>query len=99
MELATQVPGVIRQFTDFNVNTVGRLPCKAHSCLNQRLLEIAIKLVSMAVPFIDLRFTVGLTCQTAFSELARIGAKSHRAPQFINALQLAQFIDDAVWRP
>ena len=50
----------------------------------------------MAVALADFGLPVGRAREAAFGEIAGIGAQAHGAAEFVDAFQLAQFIDDAI---
>src|SRR5437764_1376066 len=98
MELAAQSPGMVRELADLDVNRVGGLAGQVQAVLRQNRLELAVELIAVAVPFADLRRAIRGTRETAFREIARVRSQTHGAAQFVDAFQLAQFIDDAIRR-
>src|SRR5215471_17953826 len=68
MELAAQVPGMIRQFADFYVNTIGSLACETQSMLLQHGFVLAVEFVAMPMPLTDLTGAVGFARETVFSQ-------------------------------
>ena len=52
----------------------------------------------MAMPFTDLCFAIRLVGDRAVFELTSPGSEAHRAAEFVDAFQFAQFVNNAVWR-
>src|SRR5689334_12156122 len=98
MELAPEIPGMIRKLTDLDVNSIRRLAGDTEAAFDQALFMLAIEFVAMPMPFADLRHAIGLARAAALSQHARIGAQTHGAAEFIHALQLAQLVNHAVGR-
>ncbi len=60
MELAAEIPGMIRQFADFDVHAIGSLAGKPQAMRCQHAFKLAIEFVAMAMALADLRSAVGL---------------------------------------
>ena len=54
MELASQIPRMIRQFADLDVHAVGRLARQPQAVLGQNRLKFAIEFVAVAMALADL---------------------------------------------
>src|SRR6202142_3039762 len=98
MELAAQSPGVIRQLADLDVDAVGRFSRQPQAGRCQGLLIVTVEFIAVAVSLADLALSVSLVGEAAFGQLAWIRAQAHGAAQVVDALQFAQFVDDAVRR-
>src|SRR5258708_5080055 len=96
MELATQIPRMIRELADFDVYAVGSFPGQAQSVLGQDLFIVAIEFVTMTMTLTDLGLAVGLAGETVFCEQAGIGAQAHGAAPLVDALPFPQFVYDAI---
>src|SRR5215472_4038993 len=68
MELAAQIPGMIRQLADFDVDAVRSLAGEFQAVILQNCLVIAIEFVAMPVAFADFRLSVSRARKTVFSE-------------------------------
>src|ERR1017187_9092914 len=99
VELAAQVPRMARDFANFHVGLVRRLPRNPQPRGHQRLFVLAVEFVAVAVPFHNLARPVGPACEAILHQPARPAAQAHGPAQLIDALQLTQFEDDAVRRP
>src|SRR5579863_1085426 len=96
MELATEKPGVVGGFDNFNVSAVGSFSGDFESGGDEYLLVIAVEFVPMAVAFANLKFAVGAVGERTLLEHARPRAQAHRAAHFVHAKQFAQLVNDAV---
>src|SRR5579883_1940484 len=88
VELAPEVPRVVRDFANLYVHAVHRLAGDPEAVARQHLLEFAIELVAVPVPLADLRCAVGLTGEAPFLQLADVRSQAHRAAEFVHTLQL-----------
>src|SRR3954447_14103776 len=98
MELAAEIPGMIGDLADLNVNAVGSLPGKLETVRRQEALELTIEFISMAMPLADLSRTISSAGEAALRQFARIGSKAHGAAEFIYTFQFTKFIDYAIGR-
>src|SRR4051794_21175362 len=96
MKLAAQAPGVLRQFTNLNVNTIRSLAGETHSGPGERRVKIAVEFVAVPVALTDLCRAVSRKRKACFRKVARIGAEAHRATELIHPFQLAELVYDAV---
>src|ERR1051326_8439381 len=95
MELATEIPGMVGDLADLDINRVGSLARQFQTMLGQDWFELAVELITVAMPFADLRHTVGGAREPAFREIAGKRPQAHGAAELVDAFQLAQFKDDA----
>src|SRR6476620_4396526 len=98
MELAAQVPRVVADLADLDIGAVRRLAGDPQSGRGQDLLILAVEFVTMTVPLADLSASVRLVSEAAVLQKTGPGAQPHRATQFVDALQLAELVNDAVRR-
>src|SRR5205085_3727913 len=66
------------------------------SALRERGFVKAIELEAMAMPLPDLVLAVDAMRHGTGNEVARISAKPHRAPELVDAEQIAQLVNDLV---
>src|SRR5579883_1585094 len=85
MALAAQIPGVIGQFANLDVNSVRRFSRQAQAVLLQNALVLTIELVAMAVALADLACAVCRSGEAVFGQQAGISAKPHGAAQFVDS--------------
>src|SRR5207302_2550798 len=98
MELAAEEPRMIRQLNDFHEILVRRDARNDQTVFGKHLLELPIEFVPMTMPLgNDVRFvnTIG---QRTRLEVGRVRAQSHRSADRVDAEEVAQFINDGVWR-
>src|SRR5712691_11559005 len=95
MELAAQIPGVIRDLSDLDVNGVRRFTREPKSVPLQDVFVFAVEFVTVAMALADFGFSVSGAREAAGCEQARISAQAHGAAQLVDAFQLAQLVDDA----
>src|SRR5437868_5276197 len=86
-----------RNLNDFYVSSIGSCAGDAQSASGQRALIFAVEFITVAMALADLELTVSFVRQRARFDFARPCAQAHRAPEFFNAAQLAQFVDHSVW--
>ena len=98
MELAAEIPGMAGQFADFDVNSVRSFTGEPQAVLLEHRFVFAIELVAMTVPFTDLARSIGRPGEAVLGQQAGVRAQAHGAAQLIDALQLTQFVDDAIGR-
>src|ERR1035438_4002831 len=98
VELAAQIPRMARDFADLHVGLVRRLPRNPQPRGHQRLFVLAVEFVAVSVPFHNLARAVGPAGEAILHQPAGPAAQAHGPAQLIDALQLAQLEDDAVWR-
>src|SRR5207253_5884012 len=98
MELAAEEPRMIRQLNDFHEILVGRDARNDQTVFSQHLLELPIEFVSMTMPLgNDIRL-VNSIGQRAGLQIRRIRSQPHCPTDRVDTEQIAQFINDGVWR-
>src|SRR6185369_3278056 len=98
MELTAQIPGMVAEFADLHVRIVRSLAGNLQPRGLQALFVFAIELVAMAMAFVDFARAVGLVRHAALGQTAGPTAQPHGSAEFVNALEFAEFEDDAVRR-
>src|SRR4051794_5394585 len=98
MELAAQIPRMVRDLTDLDVRIVGRLAGDFQSRRLQPLLVFTIEFVAVAMALVDLAHSVGLVGHAALGQPAGPASEPHGAAQLVDSLQFAEFENDAVRR-
>src|ERR1019366_9331509 len=96
MELAAEEPGMIGDFADLHVGSVGRLAGDTKSRGLQRFLVLAVEFEAVAVTLADLARSVSLPGEAAFGQDARPRAQTHGAAELVDTFQFAEFEDDAM---
>jgi len=86
MELATQKPRMIRQLDDFDQRAIWRRARDRHSGFHQRVAVSVVHFEAMTMTLTHVWLAVELTRHGPIDELARVGAESHRAAFFGDAL-------------
>src|SRR6516165_12369558 len=90
VELAAQIPGVIRDLADLDVGAVRCFPGDAQPGGLQSVFILAVELVAVAVAFVDFALAIGLTRKAVFGQTAGPASQPHGASKLIDALQFAQ---------
>src|SRR6185312_17019460 len=98
MELAAQEIRMVGNLYDLHISPVRSAARNAQPAPGKHRFVFAIELVAMPVPLADLRRAIRLRRIALRLQLARPRPQAHRSAQFVNAGQLAQLVDNAVWR-
>jgi len=98
VELAAEEPGVAGEFANLDIGAIGGFAGDAEAVVFEDFLVLAIELIAVAVAFADEGLAVGLAGKGIGGELAVVSAEAHGAAEFVDALEFAEFIDDAVGR-
>src|SRR5437867_787160 len=64
----------------------------------ENLFELAVELISVAMTFGNRRRLINPVRQRARFQLCGVGAQAHGAANRINAQQIAQLVNDGIWR-
>src|SRR5581483_8677442 len=98
VELAPQEPGVIGDLADLDVRAVGGLTGDAKASGLEPVFVLAVELVAVAVPLVDLAGAIGAVGEAVLRQAARPSPEPHGSTQLVDAFQFAQLKDDAVRR-
>src|SRR5579875_3576514 len=98
MELATQEPGMVANFDDFDVGPVRGFTRDLQPVGYQRGFVFAVELIPVAVTFGNFKLSIGPMGTRARLQPRRPGTQPHGAAQFVDASQFAQLVDHAVRR-
>src|SRR5215472_979406 len=98
VELAAQEIWMIGDLHDLDVGSVGRSSRDAQTAAGEHGFILTIEFVTVAMPLADLHGAVRFGCLAIGFQLAGPRTQAHGAAQFVDASQLAQFIDDAMRR-
>ena len=98
MELAAQIPRMICNFADLDINPIRRFPGYPQTRACQDLLVFPIEFVAVTVPLTDFICLVSLLREAALAKHTGPRAQTHRAAQFVHAFQLAQFVNHPMRR-
>ena len=85
VELAAEVPGMISEFADFDVDAVRGLAGELQAALGEDRFVFAVELEAVAVAFADMLLAVGGAGVAALGEMSGISAEAHRAAEFVDA--------------
>src|SRR5271165_6385435 len=92
VKLATEKPGVLRHFHNFDVVLVGGASGDPQASSREGLFKLAVKFEAMAVALTDFGFAVGLVGEGASFEPAGPGAQAHGATHFVNTKEFAKLV-------
>src|SRR5215467_948119 len=87
---------MITDLANLDVGLVGRFARDLESAGPKRLFVFAVELIAVTVTLANFSHAVGALRQAALGEHAGPSAQSHGAPQFVDALQLAELENHAV---
>ena len=96
VELAAEIPGMVRQFGNFDKIPVGGIAGELQAIAGYDFFILSIELVAVAMAFGNLLFTVYPECQGVRIQIAGISAQSHVAAHDIATQQFAQHVEHPV---
>src|SRR5690349_19645097 len=81
MELTAEIPRMIFQLTNFDVDGVGSFTCEAQAVALEDVLIFAIEFVTMPMALADFGLAISRARDAAVSQLAGISAQAHGAAE------------------
>src|SRR4051794_8589358 len=98
MELATEEIRMAGNLDDLNVGSVRRRSRNSQAGAGQQSFVFAIEFVTVTMTLADFGFSISAGSDGIGFELALPCSQAHGAAEFVDALQLAQLVNNAMRR-